>query len=181
MNRRRLKGLSAAGTVSPMQRFIAPTDKGDLIMKRLLVAAACLLSLIALPAFAQSSTTTIATHDDPDLGTILTDPDGNTLYIFANDTPGESVCYDQCATNWPPFIAEEPLSLPDGVPGELGLIERTDGTMQVTYNDQPLYFFIGDEQPGDTNGQNVGEIWFVVNPSAPGATPVASPAASPVA
>lgn len=89
-----------------------------------------------------------------------------TLYIFLNDEPnsGESACYDQCEENWPVFSAEEPLTLPEGIPGELGTIERTDGTMQVTYNGWPLYYWVNDAAPGDVTGQNVGDVWFVAVP-----------------
>src|SRR6476619_3647523 len=61
---------------------------------------------------------TIFVRQDPALGTILTDPKGMTLYLFANDTTrGESACYDQCAQSWPPFTATEPLSLPAEMKG----------------------------------------------------------------
>jgi predicted lipoprotein with Yx(FWY)xxD motif len=53
---------------------------------------------------------------------------------------------------------------PDGVTGKLGTTTRTDGSLQVTYNDQPLYFFVGDTKAGDTTGQGVGNVWYVVNP-----------------
>src|SRR5690606_28510886 len=74
--------------------------------------------------------TTVLTAEDMSLGTFFTDAEGMTLYIFLNDEPnsGESACYDQCEENWPVFSAEEPLTLPEGIPGELGTIERTDGT-----------------------------------------------------
>jgi predicted lipoprotein with Yx(FWY)xxD motif len=49
------------------------------------------------------------------------------------------------------------------VTGELGIITRTDGSMQATYNGWPLYYFAGDAASGDANGQNVGEVWFVAN------------------
>jgi predicted lipoprotein with Yx(FWY)xxD motif/plastocyanin len=110
---------------------------------------------------------TIFVRQDPTLGTILTDPKGMTLYLFTKDTaPGESSCYDKCAQNWPPFTAEEPFSLPFGVQGELTTVQRTDGTTQVAYNGIPLYYFAGDAAPGDVNGQNVGDVWFVLGPDA---------------
>jgi predicted lipoprotein with Yx(FWY)xxD motif/plastocyanin len=112
-------------------------------------------------------TATIYVRQDPALGTILTDPEGMTLYLFTNDTtPNESTCYDQCAENWPPFMAEEEFSLPFGVEGELTTVERTDGTTMVAYNGIPLYYFAGDTAPGDTNGQGVGDVWYVLGPEA---------------
>ncbi len=109
--------------------------------------------------------TTVLVASDDELGEFFTDAEGNTLYLFTNDTePGVSACEGDCVTNWPLFQAEEPLTLPEGVEGELTLIERADGETQVAYNGIPLYYFAGDEAPGDTNGQEVGGRWFVVSP-----------------
>lgn len=131
-------------------------------------------SAAASPA---AAATTVSTMDSDEYGTYLTDAQGMSLYIFTQDTAnsGESACYDKCEENWPVFTAEEPLTLPEGVPGELGTIERTDGTMQVTYNGMPLYYYVKDEAPGDTTGQAVGDVWYLVNPSESG---IATPAAS---
>lgn len=155
--------------------------------KRLLFVVSIMLALVMPSAVAQD-TATIMTAEDPDLGTIFTDTEGMTLYIFLPDVPhsGESTCYDECEEAWPIFTAEEPLTLPEGVPGELALIERTDGTTQVTYNGWPLYYWVQDVEPGDVTGQGVGDVWFVAVPmegdEVPGAdVPVASPMASPVA
>jgi predicted lipoprotein with Yx(FWY)xxD motif/uncharacterized cupredoxin-like copper-binding protein len=113
------------------------------------------------------STATIFVRQDPALGTILTDPKGMTLYLFTQDTTAnESTCYDECAEAWPPFMAEEPFALPFGVEGELTTVQRTDGTTQVAYNGIPLYYFVKDMAPGDTNGQGVGDVWFVLGPDA---------------
>jgi predicted lipoprotein with Yx(FWY)xxD motif len=100
------------------------------------------------------------------LGDILVDGEGRTLYLFTNDTDETSVCYDQCEQNWPVFY-EEDLGTPgDGIDVSLlGTTERTDGTTQVTYNGWPLYYFAGDAAAGDTNGQEVGDVWFVVAPA----------------
>ncbi|HEX6257820.1 MAG TPA: hypothetical protein VFZ70_18575, partial [Euzebyales bacterium] len=100
---------------------------------------------------------------DSDLGEILVDGEGMTLYVFDNDTDGNSTCYDDCEANWPAFTGD--VSAGDGVDdGLLGSSERDDGTMQVTYDGQPLYYFAGDQAPGDLNGQAVGDIWWVVDP-----------------
>jgi predicted lipoprotein with Yx(FWY)xxD motif/uncharacterized cupredoxin-like copper-binding protein len=108
---------------------------------------------------------TVFVRQDPTLGSILSDPSGRTLYLFTNDTTeGESTCYDKCATNWPPFTATEPLTMPEFVEGTLTTVQRTDGTTQVAYNGIPLYYFIKDENPGDVNGQGVGDVWYVVHP-----------------
>ncbi len=102
---------------------------------------------------------------DSDLGSIRVDAEGNTLYLFNNDTGSESTCYQDCASNWPALEADGEPTAGEGIDQELlATTERTDDTTQVTYNDHPLYYFAGDESPGDTNGQNVGDVWFVVSP-----------------
>jgi predicted lipoprotein with Yx(FWY)xxD motif len=98
-------------------------------------------------------------------GEHLVDAEGNALYLFTNDTDGTSVCYDACAENWPPLLVEdgEPM-VGEGLDETLvGTTERTDGTMQVTYNGWPLYTFVQDTEPGMANGQGANDVWFLVN------------------
>ncbi len=101
---------------------------------------------------------------DSELGTILVDAEGITLYRFEMDTDGSSTCYDDCESSWPPLVADDPTAGGEADQGLLGTTERDDGTVQVTYDDQPLYYFSGDSAPGDTKGQNLGKVWFVVAP-----------------
>ncbi len=86
--------------------------------------------------------------------------------MFKKDTPGQSTCTDKCAENWPPVLvgSEEKPSAATGITGKLGTTKRADGTMQVTYNDMPLYYFAKDAVPGDATGQAVGDSWYVVKP-----------------
>ena len=101
-----------------------------------------------------------------DLGQILVDSAGRTLYLFTNDTAGESVCYDECETNWPPLTVAGEVVAGEGLDaGQFTTVARTDGSMQVKIGDWPLYYFAGDAAAGDTNGQGVGGVWFVVSPS----------------
>jgi len=120
--------------------------------------------------------------EDAKLGAILTDADGKTLYLFTPDTTaGESACTDQCAQNWPPLEASDNMTLPAGVPGQVGSIDRADGKKQVTYNDIPLYRFAKDDEAGDAYGEGVGGKWFVVHPGAEmGAYPAAPGEGTPV-
>jgi predicted lipoprotein with Yx(FWY)xxD motif len=97
-----------------------------------------------------------------DLGEILTDSEGRTLYLFNPDAQGDSTCYDDCAEAWPAFTEEG--SAGEGVDASLlGTTTRTDGAVQVTYNGWPLYYFSGDAAPGDTNGQALNDVWWVVD------------------
>ncbi|MEX0667791.1 MAG: hypothetical protein WD313_05625, partial [Acidimicrobiia bacterium] len=100
-----------------------------------------------------------------DLGDILQDGEGRTLYLFNPDTQsGEPTCYDDCAEQWPPFVEEGTAG--DGVDASLlTTATRTDGGVQVVYNGWPLYYFAGDAAPGDTNGQGLNDIWWVVDAS----------------
>ena len=99
------------------------------------------------------------------LGSFLVDDKNMTLYLFTKDTPNISNCYDKCATAWPPLLTTGAAVAGDGVDAsKLGTTKRTDGTMQVTYNGWPLYYYVKDTKPGDVIGQNVGDVWFVITP-----------------
>lgn len=99
-----------------------------------------------------------------DLGEVLTDGEGMTLYLFESDEQGESTCYDDCAGNWPPLTTDGEPTAGDGADGSLlGTTERDDGSMQVTYNDWPLYYWAADAEAGDVQGQGVGDVWWVVD------------------
>ena len=105
--------------------------------------------------------------ESADLGSFLTDEKGMTLYLFTNDSPGMSACEGQCLVNWPPLLVEEGTEVEiDGMDEEglIGTITRSDGTIQVTYKDMPLYYWVNDKQPGDTTGHEVDGVWFVVEP-----------------
>lgn len=109
---------------------------------------------------------TIVEVSESSLGEILVDAEGLSLYLFTNDTPGESNCYGNCAANWPPFIADGDFMGGDGIDADLlSTTTREDGALQVTYNDWPLYYYVMDEAPGDVTGQGVSGVWYVVSPA----------------
>ena len=99
-----------------------------------------------------------------DLGTILTDEAGLTVYLFTNDEQGAgtSNCIGDCMAMWPP-VSE--ITSPSGALDAdlVGTIERPDGSIQATYNGWPLYNFANDAAAGDTNGQGVNDIWWVLD------------------
>jgi predicted lipoprotein with Yx(FWY)xxD motif len=115
------------------------------------------------PAEEAEATVEVASSD---LGDIVVDADdGMTLYVFLADESTESTCYDDCETAWPPLTVEGEPAAGEGIDASLlGTSERTDGSVQVTLDGHPLYFFAQDESPGDVNGQGVGDVWFVVSP-----------------
>jgi len=100
-----------------------------------------------------------------DLGQVLVDLTGHTLYVFTADTTATPTCVDaSCTAVWPPLTGTG-IAVGTGVPttsGEFKLVPRPDGTSQVTVNGQPLYTYSGDASPGATKGQGVGGQWFVV-------------------
>lgn len=89
----------------------------------------------------------------------LTANNGMTLYTFDKDSAGVSVCYDDCAINWPPYLAESGEDMPG-----LSTIDRKDGKKQWAKDGMPLYFWVGDAEPGETNGDGVGGVWHVARP-----------------
>jgi predicted lipoprotein with Yx(FWY)xxD motif len=103
------------------------------------------------------------------VGLYVTDSEGRTLYRFDEDTanPSKSNCTSgQCAETWPALLVKSPGDIYTvGVDAsEVGYVERPDGTCQVTVAGWPVYYFSGDQKPGDIKGQNFGGTWFTVNP-----------------
>ena len=119
----------------------------------------------AAPAPGEQQTLKVA---DSDLGEILTSGTGMTVYLFMPDDQGDPTCVDACAQSWPPVVAADPgkLVAGDGVDAKLlGTVDHPDAGTQVTYNGWPLYVFSGDSEPGDTNGQGQGGVWFALDPT----------------
>lgn len=99
------------------------------------------------------------------LGSFLVDSKGLTLYLYTKDSPNTSVCYGGCASYWPPLLTSDAPVAGTGVTASLlGTTKRTDGSLQVTYNGWPLYYYISDKAAGDVTGENVQGVWFVVTP-----------------
>ncbi len=96
------------------------------------------------------------------VGTVLVDSAGRTLYVFTDDEAGTSRCLGTCLVNWPPVLASEAPPAPPVVAGDLEVIQRADGTMQLAYKGLPLYYYVGDTSPGDAKGDGRGGVWFVV-------------------
>jgi predicted lipoprotein with Yx(FWY)xxD motif len=116
------------------------------------------------PPAASSGAATFSLAQNDTLGPFLVDDKGMTLYLFTKDTPNTSVCYDKCATAWPPLLTTGDPVAGEGVDASMfGTTTRTDGTVQVTYNGWPLYYYEKDKAPGDVTGQDVGGVWYVVS------------------
>lgn len=104
-----------------------------------------------------------------DLGTVIVASSGLTLYDFHKDEGGTSACYGACASAWPPLLTEgEPKAQAGAMASQLGTTKRKDGTVQVTYNDWPLYTYAGDQKPGEANGNDIdqfGAEWYALQPN----------------
>jgi len=102
------------------------------------------------------------------LGEYLADSNGKSLYVFDKDTPDHSNCTDVCAQVWMPFVVtpgENAMVTSQLDPTMVGTTQRPDGTLQVTYNQMPLYYYSADQVPGETRGQGVQDsfgTWFLV-------------------
>ncbi len=104
---------------------------------------------------------------DNELGRLLADASGRTLYGFTKDVDGNPTCVDGCATAWPPVVVDGSLDL-SALPASasFSLVDRPDGTKQLKAGKWPLYYFSGDTAAGEANGQGSGGIWFVLAPDA---------------
>ena len=112
---------------------------------------------------------TIAMTKNPQLGPILTDSKGNTVYVFAKDSKGMSNCNGSCASVWPPVTTSGKPTAGSGVlASKLGTTKRSDGSTQVTYGGRPLYTYTADSSPGDVTGNGIntyGGLWYAVQPN----------------
>jgi predicted lipoprotein with Yx(FWY)xxD motif len=110
--------------------------------------------------------TAVALRNSP-LGQILVDGSGRTLYLFEADKRSVSSCYGDCASVWPPLVAKGTLDGGAGINRSLlSTTTRNDGSLEVTYNGHPLYYFVSDKQAGDTTGEAIssfGAEWYVLS------------------
>jgi predicted lipoprotein with Yx(FWY)xxD motif len=145
-----------------------PALIGLLISLSLIVAACSSSTAAETPSSTVPATEgeTVQLADNPEFGQILVTADGKTLYTNTVDTPGDLRCTNiACTGFWPPYTVNAQPAAAEGLPGSLGTITRPDGALQVTYNNQPLYTFYQDRQPGDANGNgfiDLGGTWHVV-------------------
>jgi predicted lipoprotein with Yx(FWY)xxD motif len=111
--------------------------------------------------------TAIDVRDTP-LGQILVDSKGRTLYLFEADQPNTSNCSAACLSVWPAFTTQaKPQANGGALAAKLGTI-AANGQHQVTYNGHPLYYYAGDQMPGDNAGQGLdqfGSEWYVLDPA----------------
>jgi predicted lipoprotein with Yx(FWY)xxD motif len=106
----------------------------------------------------QSATVGVANEN---LGSILVDSQGRTLYLFRSDSGTKSACTGACAIEWPPLRATGKPTVGGGATASiLASSARSDGKPQVTYNGHPLYLYSGDTAAGQANGEGIGNVWY---------------------
>jgi len=129
-----------------------------------MVVMAAVAGAVLSAGLASAETLNVKTKDG--IGSYLADEKGVTLYLFKKDSPGKSACgaAGGCLEKWPVFFAEkiEPAAGIDAA--AIGVITREDGKKQTTYKGLPLYYFFKDKAAGDTLGQGVNNVWYIVAP-----------------
>lgn len=154
--------IPAAAPTTAEMATTAPTDTA--------APAATLPPAVPPTATAEAPTAppeaVLEVANDPVLGPILVGENGMTLYMFTKDTADTSNCTGNCLASWPPLLTGGSPALGAGVDAaRVGSAPLADGTMIVTYNHMPLYYWYEDFKPGDTLGQGVNNVWFVVSPA----------------
>ena len=146
------------------------------IMKQLALIISALAAIVSFallsgaPAAAESqSGGARVSAASSSLGKIIVDSRGRTLYLFEKDKRGHSACSGTCATYWPPLITRgKPIASRGAKTSLLGTIRRANGSRQVTYAGHPLYRYVGDTKPGQTNGEgshDFGAGWDALSPA----------------
>jgi predicted lipoprotein with Yx(FWY)xxD motif len=155
--------LLLAACSSNSAASVAPPSAAASVAAPSVAASEAASPSAAESAAASASTGATIALKTTSLGNIIVDAQGRTLYKFDKDTAGTSTCYDKCAANWPALVVTgAPTAGPGLDASKLTTVDRTDGTKQVKYGEFPLYYFANDKAAGDTNGQGVSKIWWVV-------------------
>jgi predicted lipoprotein with Yx(FWY)xxD motif len=121
----------------------------------------------ATTASAATAAPSIVGVADTELGSIVVDGKGRTLYAFTKDVDGTSTCLDGCAKAWPAVLVSGDIAVSAGLDkGQFTTVARADGTKQLKLGKWPLYYFSGDAAAGETNGQGSGGSWFIIGKDA---------------
>ena len=145
-------------------------------MNRLLTAGAAGVALLAIalavvlagcgggggggsagPAEANDAST-VSADTIGDAGRVLVDSAGKALYASDQETGGMVLCTDACLTFWEPLTVANGAPTDSSLPGKLGVVERPDGSRQVTYDGKLLYSFTED-QPGEVTGDGFSDAF----------------------
>ncbi|WP_410639885.1 SCO0930 family lipoprotein [Amycolatopsis sp. lyj-346] len=167
------KQVTVAGW--PVYRYAKDTGPGIALGR---AAAADWAAITPAGEKAGTEPATVGTAEIGGLGSVLTDADGRTLYLFTQDGKGsgKSTCDAACARKWPPVPADARTTVADGIDaGLVGRIGRADGTSQLTVGGWPVYTHTSDSAPGEATGHGAGGTWYALEPNGCKAEPVQSP------
>ncbi|MBE1499297.1 putative lipoprotein with Yx(FWY)xxD motif [Amycolatopsis lexingtonensis] len=116
----------------------------------------------AAPASNESK---LVVADVANVGQVLTDQNGMTLYRFDKDTakPPKSNCDGDCAKAWPPLLSTGDVEVQGVDKSLVGKVTRSDGTEQITVGGWALYRYAKDTKAGEATGQGVGGAWYAAN------------------
>jgi predicted lipoprotein with Yx(FWY)xxD motif len=122
----------------------------------LAVGALAAAASFAVSASGSASGGAVVKVGPSNLGRVLVDARGKTLYLWAHDKGAKSTCYGDCAEYWPPLLTRgKPIAAAGAKAALLGTTRRSDGRIQVTYAGHPLYYFVKDTKAGQTNGEGL--------------------------
>ena len=134
-------------------------------MKNIIASITVLSILLLGGSVAMAAHHAVKIHEKEGVGKYLTDTEGKSLYWFKKDAPGTSACAGPCLEKWPIYYRDA-VKAPEGVKAEdFGTITRGDGSKQTTFRGYPLYYWVNDKQAGDTSGQGVNNVWYVIDPA----------------
>ncbi|HEX4186913.1 MAG TPA: hypothetical protein VHY83_03345 [Solirubrobacteraceae bacterium] len=174
---------------TPKRRLVQ--RRGHPIVKA--AAAVALSSALAVSFVAAAlalGTVTIGSQQSSKLGErVVVNSQGHTLYMLSGETRTRQFCTSsECLSFWPPLRASSKsahLKATQGVQGQLRVLTRHGGIVQVTLRGMPLYRFSGDRAKGEVNGEGIvgpgGHVWHAVTASASHTTPAPAPSATPPA
>jgi predicted lipoprotein with Yx(FWY)xxD motif len=132
------------------------------------VLVAVALVVVSAQAVAAPSAAARLTVRSTEFGKALFGPSGKVLYVFGADRGSSSHCYGVCAAAWPPLLTKGAPLAGTGVQSKLlGMTKRTNGTLQVTYNGHPLYYYSADKV-GKVMCQHAnmhGGLWLIIKPN----------------
>lgn len=143
-----------------------------------LIAATSIGGIVAVPltAGAQHSNhttakTTLQERKVGKYGEVLANSAGRSLYVLSTESKTKLHCTSkECLMNWPPLLVAKnaKITFGPGVKGKISHVVR--GTKwQVTYNGWPVYTFLGDSGPAQSNGERIqafGGTWYLVHAAA---------------
>lgn len=147
-----MQGMTTSRTTSALAALAAAS---------VLALTACGGGGSASSAPAGGSGGTISTTSVDGVGDILVDSAGNALYSPDQESGGMIACTGPCASVWVPVTVsggDQPTGTAD-VEGKLGVVQRPDGSDQVTFDQEPLYTFAPDGGPGTVTGNGLSDTF----------------------